>query len=71
MITIRLAYTGDYPGYPCAWVNGRPICDHKEEAFFLRMFEVENLKALFEKLGARSVGGVEHEAIEFKMEVRL
>lgn len=71
MITIRLAYNGDYPGYPCAWVNGRPVCDHKEEAFLLRMFGAESLKALFEKLGDRRVGdGAEHEPIEFQLEVK-
>jgi len=73
VITIRLAYNGDYPGHPCAWVNGRPVCDHKEEAFLLRMFGVEGqgLRGLFDKLGARRVGdGAEHEAIEFQLEVK-
>lgn len=57
---IELLYNGDYPGYPCARLNGHWLNDF-EEQFLCKLFGVENLRALFDKLGAKKMpGSAEH-----------
>lgn len=59
---IELLYNGDYPGYPCARLNGHWLNDF-EEQFLCKLFGVDNLRALFDKLGAKKLpGSAEHMA---------
>lgn len=64
IVGLRLAYGGDWPGRPFAWVNGRLLtCDEVEA--MLKLFGVaarstSGLKQLMTNLGAKEING-EHE----------
>lgn len=53
-VRLRLGYTGDYPGQPCAWVNGRLIseADQKMLIKFTGSDETRGLIGLMEHMGA-------------------
>lgn len=74
LVRLRLAYNGDYPGYPCAWINDYPIND-VETNLLLDIMAVKprgwpGLRKLFDKLGAKKIpGSLEHEEWEGTLEI--
>lgn len=63
LVRLRLAYNGDYPGFPCAWINDRPLDSH-EERLLIRIMgsdEKRGLRGLMEHVGAKPTRcGQEH-----------
>jgi hypothetical protein len=63
---LELAFTGDYPGTPCARVNGRHLTDDETSLLLICMGIEERghkgLLKLFKKVGAEPIPG----SVEYK-----
>lgn len=55
---IELLYNGDYPGSPCVRLDGHWL-DDSGCALLCKLFGVKELRALFDKLGAKKLHGSE------------
>jgi hypothetical protein len=66
--TLRIAYNGDYPGYPCAWLDNVPLSELRVFTL-LSLFGIKGgneyggLRKLLDQLGARPIVD-EHETWE-------
>ncbi len=61
---LRLAYNGDYPGYPAAWINDKPL-NPVEERLLIQLIGSEpshGIRGLMDHVGAAQTHcGQEHE----------
>lgn len=59
--TLRIAYNGGYPGYPCIWLQGRPVCNSATEDAILYQAGVSNIRELADKYGCTELKEIEME----------